>query len=103
MSSWLIIVTGLIYLYIAAEQAYKGNMGMAICYAGYALGNVGLYMMAKQCKMVHRNITYGDTMFTFDEQYKKFEQLNERNKEAYEFWLKAIVSTWEDLFKPKKK
>ena len=47
MSSWLIIVTGLIYAYIAAEQAYKGNMGMAICYAGYALGNVGLYIMAK--------------------------------------------------------
>jgi hypothetical protein len=42
-------------------------------------------------------------MFTFDEQYKKFEQLNERNKEAYEFWLKAVVSTWEDFFKPKKK
>jgi hypothetical protein len=46
MSSWLIIVTGLIYAYIAAEQGYKGNIGMAICYAGYAFGNVGLYMMA---------------------------------------------------------
>jgi hypothetical protein len=47
MSSWLIILTGLIYLYIACEQGFKGNMGMAICYAGYALGNVGLYIMAK--------------------------------------------------------
>lgn len=46
MSSWLIIVTGLIYVYIAGEQAFKGNIGMAICYAGYAFGNVGLYMMA---------------------------------------------------------
>jgi hypothetical protein len=46
MSSWLIIVTGLIYTYIACEQGYKGNIGMAICYAGYAFGNVGLYMMA---------------------------------------------------------
>jgi hypothetical protein len=46
MSSWLIILTGLIYAYIAAEQGYKGNIGMAICYFGYALGNVGLYMMA---------------------------------------------------------
>jgi hypothetical protein len=46
MSSWLIIVTGLIYSYIAFEQGYKGNMGMAICYFGYALGNVGLYIMA---------------------------------------------------------
>jgi hypothetical protein len=46
MSSWLIIVTGVIYTYIAAEQCFKGNIGMAICYAGYAFGNVGLYMMA---------------------------------------------------------
>jgi hypothetical protein len=46
MSAWLIIVTGLIYSYIACEQGYKGNIGMAICYAGYAFGNVGLYMMA---------------------------------------------------------
>jgi hypothetical protein len=47
MSSWLIVVTGTIYLYISIEQFYKGNLGMAICYFGYALGNVGLYMMAK--------------------------------------------------------
>ena len=46
MSAWLIIVTGVIYTYIAAEQGYKGNMGMAVCYFGYALGNIGLYMMA---------------------------------------------------------
>jgi hypothetical protein len=46
MSSWLIIVTGLIYLYISFEQGYRGNIGMAICYFGYALGNVGLYMLA---------------------------------------------------------
>jgi hypothetical protein len=46
VSAWLIIVTGCIYTYIAAEQGFKGNMGMAICYFGYALGNVGLYMMA---------------------------------------------------------
>jgi hypothetical protein len=43
------------------------------------------------------------TMFTFEEQYKKFEQLNDRTKQAYEFWLNAVVSTWEDFFKPKKK
>jgi hypothetical protein len=46
MSAWLIIVTGLIYGYIAVEQGFKGNMGMAICYTGYAFGNVGLYLMA---------------------------------------------------------
>jgi len=46
MSSWLIILTGAIYAYISGEQYFKGNLGMAICYAGYALGNVGLYLMA---------------------------------------------------------
>lgn len=47
MSSWLIILVGLIYLYIAIEQGFKGNVGMSICYFGYAFGNVGLYMLAK--------------------------------------------------------
>jgi hypothetical protein len=42
-------------------------------------------------------------MFSFDEQYKKFEQLNERTKQTYEFWVNALASTWEDFFKPKKK
>ena len=46
MSSWLIIVTGLIYAYIAAEQGLKGNLPMCICYACYAGANVGLYLMA---------------------------------------------------------
>jgi hypothetical protein len=46
MSGWLIILTGLIYLYIACEQGYKGNTGMLICYLGYAFGNVGLFMLA---------------------------------------------------------
>ncbi|MEY4263493.1 MAG: hypothetical protein RL373_61 [Pseudomonadota bacterium] len=46
MSSWLIIVTGVIYAYIAGEQLLKGNTGLAVTYFGYALGNVGLYMIA---------------------------------------------------------
>lgn len=46
MSSWLIIVTGLIYLFISAEQAFKGNMYMAIVYGGYSFSNLGLYMLA---------------------------------------------------------
>ena len=46
MSAWLIILTGLIYAYIAVEQGIKGNAGMSVCYAGYAFGNVGLYMLA---------------------------------------------------------
>ena len=46
MSSWLIILTGIIYAYIAIEQLFKGSIGMACTYAGYAFANVGLYMMA---------------------------------------------------------
>jgi hypothetical protein len=46
MSSWLIIVTGVIYAYIAGEQLFKGNTGLAVTYFGYALGNVGLYLIA---------------------------------------------------------
>jgi len=47
MSQILIIITGLIYSYICAEQLYLGNNGMSLCYFGYALANVGLYMMVK--------------------------------------------------------
>ena len=46
MSSWLIIVTGLIYVYIACEQGVKGNLAMAVVYSGYAFSNVGLYLLA---------------------------------------------------------
>jgi hypothetical protein len=46
MSSWLIIVTGLIYAYIAIEQGFKGNPAMAVVYAGYSFSNVGLYLLA---------------------------------------------------------
>lgn len=46
MSSWLIIVTGLIYAYIAVEQGVKGNLPMAVVYSGYAFSNVGLYILA---------------------------------------------------------
>jgi hypothetical protein len=48
MSAWLIVVTGVIYAYVAAEQGYHGNMPMCVVYAGYALANVGLYIIAKQ-------------------------------------------------------
>jgi hypothetical protein len=46
MSSWLIIVTGVIYGYIAVEQGFKGNLPMAVVYSGYAFSNVGLYILA---------------------------------------------------------
>ena len=46
MSSWLIILTGLIYGYIAVEQGFKGNLAMLVIYSGYAFSNIGLYLVA---------------------------------------------------------
>jgi hypothetical protein len=46
MSAWLILLVGVIYLYIAIEQYFKGSPGLAIAYAGYAFSNVGLWMVA---------------------------------------------------------
>lgn len=43
MSKPLILLTGLIYTYVAFEQYMKGNTPMALAYAGYAFSNVGLY------------------------------------------------------------
>lgn len=48
MSSWLILLTGCIYMYVAFEQGLKGNTGMVIAYSGYAFSNIGLYMMASK-------------------------------------------------------
>jgi hypothetical protein len=48
VSAWLIALTGVIYLYVAAEQGYKGNIGMLITYLGYASANIGLYMLASK-------------------------------------------------------
>lgn len=48
MSQWLIIVTGLIYAYISAEQGYRGNWAMSMVYAGYSFSNVGLYLLASK-------------------------------------------------------
>ena len=48
MSAWLIAFTGLIYAYVAVEQAYKGNVGLFIAYFGYSFSNIGLYMMASK-------------------------------------------------------
>lgn len=46
MSSWLIVLTGLIYAYISIEQGYRGNWPMSMVYAGYSFSNVGLYILA---------------------------------------------------------
>ena len=46
MSASLIALVGIIYAYVGAEQAYKGNLGIAICYISYALAQVGWYIIA---------------------------------------------------------
>jgi|11_taG_2_1085331.scaffolds.fasta_scaffold53014_3 uncharacterized membrane protein len=49
MSSILIAVTGVIYLYVGVEQWIKfHNMPMLLTYAGYAFANIGLYAMASK-------------------------------------------------------
>ena len=47
MSPWLIILVGCIYADIGFEQGAKGNVAMAIVFAGYAFSNVGLYLATK--------------------------------------------------------
>ena len=47
MSSPLILAVGAVYLVVAFDQFAKGNPGMALAWAGYALANVGLAMAAK--------------------------------------------------------
>lgn len=47
MSAWLIACVGFVYFYIGCDLLYKGNVGLAISFFGYALGNVGLYIVAR--------------------------------------------------------
>ena len=47
MSSWLIAVIGIVYLIVAFDLFLKGQIGLAIAFLGYSLGNVGLYLEAK--------------------------------------------------------
>ena len=47
-------------------------------------------------------------MYTeFEKQYKEatkqFEELAERTKQAYEFWVSAVMDTWKDLYSTSKK
>jgi hypothetical protein len=47
MSANLIILVGLIYAYIAAEQLIGEHYHLSIVYFGYALSNIGLWLLAK--------------------------------------------------------
>ena len=47
MSGWLIILTGLIYVYVGLDQFIKGNAPLGLTYLCYAGANYGLYMQIK--------------------------------------------------------
>ena len=47
MSPFLIAVTGVIYIVVAADLVYHGKTGLAIAYMGYAFANIGLYLAAR--------------------------------------------------------
>tara|TARA_R110000868_G_scaffold319299_1_gene580093 strand:+ start:199 stop:339 length:141 start_codon:yes stop_codon:yes gene_type:complete len=44
MSNWLLGLVTVIYAGISIEQLFKGNIPMAIVYAGYTFANIGLYL-----------------------------------------------------------
>lgn len=48
MSVWLISLVGIVYLAICAELFIKGDVGLAVSFLGYAIGNVGLAMAASK-------------------------------------------------------
>jgi hypothetical protein len=47
MSSWLIGVIGVVYFAVAVDQFMKGGVGQGIMFMGYAIGNIGLVIVAK--------------------------------------------------------
>ena len=47
MSAPLIALIGVGYAVIAGDQFFRGNPWMGVVFFGYALGNVGLWMLAK--------------------------------------------------------
>jgi hypothetical protein len=47
MSTWLIAAMGFVYFIVACDQFMKGGTGTGIMFLGYAIGNVGLVLVAK--------------------------------------------------------
>jgi hypothetical protein len=44
MSNVLLGITGLIYIGVALDYFFKGNMGMALSFFAYSLANVGFIL-----------------------------------------------------------
>ena len=47
MSTGLVILVSIIYLYVCVEQYFSGNTPMAIVYFGYTVANIGLILTLK--------------------------------------------------------
>lgn len=47
MSHTLIVLIGIAYVWIAAEQWAKGNTGVWVMFLGYAIAQAGVYLQAK--------------------------------------------------------
>ncbi len=47
MAAWLIAVSGGVYAVVAVDRIRHGNVGLGIAFVGYSIGNVGLYLAAK--------------------------------------------------------
>ena len=47
MAAWLIAVIGVVYLVVAVQLLLTGKTGLGIAFLGYALGNVGLTIAAR--------------------------------------------------------
>jgi hypothetical protein len=39
-----------------------------------------------------------NTMFKFEDQYKKFDEILDHTQSMYEFWTKAVFTTIKDIF-----
>lgn len=47
MAAWLIAFIGVVYMIVALQLMIEGKVGLSIAFIGYSLGNVGLYIAAK--------------------------------------------------------
>lgn len=47
MSSILIIIVGVLYGIVSIDSIRKGDLATSVIFGGYALSNIGLYMVAK--------------------------------------------------------
>jgi len=47
MAAWLIAIIGVVYAVVAFDLIRSGNLGLGIAFVGYSIGNVGLYLAAR--------------------------------------------------------